>query len=453
MPIDFDVRITEQTIRNSLSSSDVKYRRFYRAEIAYCLCYIETLVESETIHHYLLEPFLSSDNPSIEDAIPILQITKIDNYTDIYNALVQGNAVLLCDDTDIAYSFPVQTTESRAVSVSDMEKVTTGAHDSFNESLSTNISLVRRRLKTTDLVIHEVTFGTANQFQGYSLHLSTVASPDIVDRAYAKLDKISSYPIQHPGQIYNELEDAAYSPAPQTIRTESPDRTVGHLLEGKMALMLHNEPTAIIFPTTLYDYFKSPEDKSSRWLTSTFFYMLRLAISSLALVLPGIYVAINAFHSDILPLPLFHTLKLSVQFVPFPPLIEAIIMFFVFELLREASIRLPAPTGLTIGSVGGIVMGTALIQTNIISNSIVVVISVAALSSFAVPLREMSSSIRLMSIPITILASIFGFFGISFGMMIYITHLFSLQMFGQPYFENPNIKKLFPKFRLRLKRG
>ncbi|ODG92576.1 hypothetical protein BED47_19230 [Gottfriedia luciferensis] len=225
------------------------------------------------------------------------------------------------------------------------------------------------------------------------------------------------------------------------MRTERPDRTFQHLLKGKPAIILDNDPNALLFPSNLYSFFQSPEDFNLRWLLGVFFYAIRIIAFWMSVLLPAFYIAVTAFHSNILPIGIFYTLKLSVENVPLPPLLEALTMQIFLELLREASLRLPQAVGSTIGTVGAIVIGTSIVQTNLISNSMIVVIALTAVASFTIPVKEMSTAARLIGLPLTILASVFGFLGISFGMLMIVCHLSKIKLFGERYVENPGFKE------------
>jgi spore germination protein KA len=194
------------------------------------------------------------------------------------------------------------------------------------------------------------------------------------------------------------------------------------------------DPTALIMPVTLFAFYQSPDDYHSRWFVGSFVRTIRFTSFLLAIQLPAIYIAVVSFHPEVLPVDLVYTLKASLDKVPFPPIMEALLMELTLELIREAGIRLPSPVGQTIGIVGGLVMGDAVVRAGLVSYTMVIVVALTAISSFVVPSNEMSTSIRIIRFPLMIAGATFGFFGIVFGMMLVLIHLTKLQSFGTPYF-------------------
>jgi spore germination protein KA len=205
-------------------------------------------------------------------------------------------------------------------------------------------------------------------------------------------------------------------------------------MEGRVAIMVEGSPTALMAPSTFFMFYQAPDDYNMRWYTGTFVRLIRLASFIIAIGLPAFYIAVVAFHFEVIPDELIMPVKSSINEIAYPPLLEALVMVIIIELIREAGIRLPQPIGQTIGIVGGLVIGDAVVRAGLVSNLMVIVIALTAIASFVVPSNELSTSLRLLTFPLIILAGSLGFVGIIFGMMMILIHLTRLESFGTPYF-------------------
>lgn len=234
--------------------------------------------------------------------------------------------------------------------------------------------------------------------------------------------------------IQEFIEDEAYFPFPQMLNTERPDRLVSNLMEGRFAIISDGSPTAVIAPINFFAFFQSPDDYNSRWLIGSFIRSFRVLSLMIAIGLPALYIAVVTYHYEVIPFELVFALKGTLEYVPIPPILEALSMHIILELLSEAATRLPSPIAQTIGVVGGLVIGTAVVEANLVSNSMIVVVALTAVASYAIPVTEMGTSIRMLGFPLMIAASIFGFIGIVIGLMLILVHLCKLESFGSPYF-------------------
>ncbi|WP_044794908.1 spore germination protein, partial [Bacillus cereus] len=224
----------------------------------------------------------------------------------------------------------------------------------------------------------------------------------------------------------------AFSPFPQCIVTERPDTAAFHLLEGRFVMVVEKSPHVLIAPVTFISFFQHIDDYNLRILNSNLIRIVRVTAFYIAIFLPAIYISLVSFNYEIIPIKLLLTIGKYRSEVPFPPLIEALIMEIAFELLREASIRLPSAVSQTIGIVGAIVIGQAAVQAGIVSNMMIIIVASTAIASFIVPNNDMSSAIRLIRFPMMLIASLFGIIGIVIGMMTLIAHILSLQSLGLP---------------------
>lgn len=438
----------EEVKREFQSSSDFKYKKYSVGEVTLHLCYLDTLIDSEVIQTHILERVVSKEH---SDRIITTILDSKDAYTldDCIEAILSGNVIVFNENNKSkarSYSAPSNNSD-RSITETVSETITLGPHDSFVESLKINSTLIRKRLRTKELIIKNITIGKKYPVTLSIFYLNDITPKSMIETIEQKIKKLETSGKVEPVRmietvhIQNMIEEYPSSPFPQVMFTERPDRTVRHLLTGRPAIMLDNDPSALLFPYDIYGYFRGADDFNFRWLFGIFFYCLRIFAFWIAITLPSIYIAVTNYHSNILPSSIFYTLKLSIENVPLPPIVEAFSMIIILELLKEAALRLPNPIGATIGTIGAIVIGTSIVQTNLISNSMVVVISITAVSSFALPSKEMSIAARIMGIPLLILASIFGFIGISLGIFMMFAHLSKIRAFSYRYVENPGFSE------------
>ncbi|SCM03060.1 Spore germination protein [Bacillus wiedmannii] len=265
------------------------------------------------------------------------------------------------------------------------------------------------------------------------LYLADVANEDVVQEMACRIESIKVDAIITTGELEGFVEDNSYTLFPQLSITERPDTTAHHILDGRIAVVVDRSPGVLIGPMTFSSFFQTIDDYSFRPMIPSFIRLLRFTGLFIAIFAPALYIAMISFHYEVIPLKLLLTIGESRAKIPFPPILEALLMELVLEMLREAAVRLPGPVGQTIGVVGGIVIGQAAVQAGIVSNVMVIVVSITAVASFIIPNMEMSAGIRLLRFPMMITASLFGVIGIMVGMAVIIIHILSMESLGVPY--------------------
>lgn len=331
----------------------------------------------------------------------------------------------------------------------DNEQILRGSHEGLVENFDSNMSLIRKRIKNNKLIVKKVTIGKETKTQAYYVYLDDVVDKEALKTVESRLQSMNLDMYYSVGQLNDHLDDHVWSPFPQLLNTERPDRVVANILEGKIAIMTDISPTALIGPVTFYSFYQSPDDFNSRVLIGTFYRIMRMISLVAAIFLPALYIAIVSFHFEVIPLELANKVKMDINQIPYRPFIEALIMEITIELIREASVRLPKSIGQTIGIVGGLVIGESIVSAGLVSNLMVIVVAFTAISSFVVPSVELNTAIRVLRFPFMILASLFGFFGIMIGTFLLIIHLLNLSSLKQPYFsplipfQPKELKKVF----------
>ncbi|WP_082361000.1 spore germination protein [Bacillus sp. FJAT-28004] len=399
------------------------------------LVYLEGLVNKEYIHNNILHELING-SPEQYNRLPEVSVGKIRiewSWDEIENAILQGNSVLFVEGQPKVYVYDTKGWPQRAVEDSRIEASLRGAHQSFVETGSQNIALIRRYIPNRELKIKELSVGQRGKIKLSIMYLADVANPELLKELEKRINLIDIDAIMNTGELAEFIEDNPFSPFPQVILTEKPDTTASHILQGRFAVVVDRSPTVLIAPVNFITFFQSVDDYNSRWLIASFIRLLRFFALFIALFLPSAYIAFISFNYEVIPVQLILSIAETRSRVPFPPIIEAIVMEIVLEMMREAGIRLPAMIGQTIGIVGGIIIGQAAVQAGIVSNFMVIVVSTTAIASFIIPNYDMGASIRLLRFPMMILASMFGIVGIVTGAMILVVHFVSLESLGTPY--------------------
>ncbi|MCD9024963.1 spore germination protein [Cohnella silvisoli] len=400
------------------------------------LTYLDGLTDKISINQDVLRPLLFEAGSGEAGGELMMTVGHIEpqlNWSQIKLSILQGSSVLFVDGRSEAYSLDTKGWPQRAIEDPQLEASLKGAHQGFVETGEQNIALIRRYIPNRELKLKRLTVGQRGQTTVSVLYLEDVVNPNLLKRLIERIQQIDVDVIINTGELTEFIEDSPFSIFPQLISTERPDAAASQILQGRCVIVVDRSPSVLVTPVSFMSFFQNVDDYSTRWPISTFLRLLRLFAFFTAAFLPGIYIAVISYHFEIIPLKLLLTLGESRGQVPFPPFVEAIFMEITLEMLREAGIRLPAPVGQTVGIVGGIVIGQAVVQAGLISNIMVIIVSFTAISSFILPNFDMVAAARLIRFMLMVLATLFGFVGLIIGLMIMIGHLIALKSLGVPY--------------------
>jgi spore germination protein KA len=367
------------------------------------------------------------------NCIPIKDIKEECNYKNIVSNILMGNSVLFVEDEDHAYVFGTTGFEKRGVEKPEDEAVLKGPKEAFIESISVNISLIRKQLRSAELMTGYVTIGEKGLSQVAILYLNDVANPNLVEKVKKRLNQINSDEIQNLGLLEQHIEERPYSLVPTVLYTERPDRAVSFINEGHIVLLMDSSPSSLIMPVTFWSFFHTSEDYYSRWPYGNFTRFLRLLAIFITIMTPAIYIAVTNYHIEMLPTDLVLAISSTREEVPFPAIFEVIMLLLAFELIREGGVRVPSPIGPTIGIVGALILGQAAVEANIISPILVIVIAITGLASFAIPNLSFSYMIRLSTYIFLLFGSLWGFLGIGICITMCIGYLSTLTSFDVPF--------------------
>lgn len=365
--------------------------------------------------------------------IAVSQIQTVSTINEVIDGILKANIGLLIDGENRAIVAELKGFERRAVEEPEAEVSVRGPRDGFTETLRINTSLIRRRIRSPKLKMESIALGRVSQTDVAIVYIEGIVSRTVLDEVRNRIGRIQMDGVLESGFIEEFIEDAPWSPFPQIQNTERPDVVCASLLEGKVAIMIDNTPFVLIAPMTFWTGLQAVEDYYERSIYTTFIRFVRYSLFNIALMLPSLYVALSTFHQQLIPTNLLMSIANSREGVPFPTFVEAMLMEFMFEGLREAGIRMPRAVGSAVSIVGALVIGQSAVQAGIVSAPVVIVVAMTGIASFAIPRYNFGTAYRLLRFPMLILAGMFGLYGIVSGVFLMIIHLNGLRSFGVPY--------------------
>ncbi|WRS27791.1 spore germination protein [Oscillospiraceae bacterium MB08-C2-2] len=431
-------------------SADLVIREFtfgntQNGEIKAGLVFLDGLANLPLINNDIIKPLMydsrifateESEDVSHMDQIrnrlmAVGEVKTVYTYDDVINSCLSGNAVFLAEGFRKALDIGAKGWEKRAVTEPTSETAIRGPREGFTENLRTNTSMIRRKIKDPALKVRSAVIGKRTHTQINILYVEGIVDPDLVREVERRLKKIDTDAILAAGYVEQYIEDSPFSVFPTIWCSEKPDAVAGKILEGRVAVVVDGAPFVMTMPMLFIENFQSAEDYIARSYYATIMRLLRMVAFFICLFAPAIYVALSAYHQELIPTTFLFSMAAASESTPFPVAVEMGVMMTIFGILREAGIRLPRPIGQTISIVGALVMGEAAVQAGIVGAPVVIVVAMTAVSSFAVPF--ISDALTILSWFLLLMSTIMGSFGITVGVFIIIVHLTSLRSFGAPY--------------------
>ncbi|RXZ84005.1 spore germination protein [Paenibacillaceae bacterium] len=395
------------------------------------MLYFSHLADQQAMKNDLFDPFATVPRPDVKELLSQSRYIECSDSKKIVHSLLSGNAALFYQGR--AYIVSVGGPITRSLQQSETESVITGPHDSFTESLTMNLSLIRRRVKSSHLKVITMSVGEISKMDVRILYIESIANMDFVHQLVERINGIEMDSVLEANMLVQLIDENPNSIFPQFLTSERPDVISSKLMAGRVVGLVDNSPSAFSAPTSFFEFFASPDDYYQRFAVGTSLRVLRFIAFIIAVSFTAFYVSVTTFHYEMIPQSMLLNLATSRTRVPFPPLYEAFLMEITIELLREAGARLPTKIGQTIGIVGGIVIGTAAVQAGLTSNILIIAVALSAIASFVIPSYIMSASIRLIRFGLILLAGIWGNFGLMFGISIIVIHLSGITNLGTSY--------------------
>jgi spore germination protein len=356
--------------------------------------------------------------------------------TDLDHAVqdvLSGNIVIFFNQWDKALSYKALGIEERQISESVTEPSVKGPRESTLERLDKNLGMLRTRLKTPRFKIETFSLGGETNTKVAFGYLEGTVNPDTLREFKRRIGDLPQGEILETSYIEELIEDSTFSPFPQHRYTERPDTAVASLLDGKIVVLVDGTGSLMICPGLFYEFLQSSEDYYQRTVYSSLIRIMRMIALVIAISLPSLYIALSTFHPELIPTVLLLAIVDSREGVPFPAFVEALIMEFFFELLREAGVRLPRPIGGAVSIVGALVIGEAAINAGIASPIMVIVVSLTGIASFSLPQYNFAFALRFLRFPLMLFSAFLGGFGLMIAFILIWLHLANLRSLGQPY--------------------
>ncbi len=420
---------------------DVTFRTFLvGGHTRAVLVYVEGLSNIEEIDDNVLTPLISQTQEKVctpletlENKIHISKIAQVKTFADCIDNISIGNPILLVQQEVGGLALALPKWEKRSIEEPTAESVVRGPREGFVETVAVNTALLRRKIRSPDLKMKAMQIGTYTHTSVVLAYIQGLADETLIEEVENRLQRIEIDSVLESGYIEELIEDNSYSPFPQLVNTERPDVAAANLLEGRVVILVDGTPFVLIAPINFFSLLQSAEDYYQRYMISSVIRVLRFGFMILSLVLPSLYVAVLTYHQEMVPTSLLVSVAASRESVPFPALVEALMMEITFEALREAGVRLPKQVGAAVSIVGALVIGQAAVQAGLVSAPMVIIVAITGISSFMVPHYTQGIALRMLRFPIIILAGSLGLLGVILGVIAIVIHLCTLRSFGIPY--------------------
>lgn len=361
-----------------------------------------------------------------------LKVKFVQEKTQVQEEIFNGSVVFAVDGESGFLSIPSPGYGKRSIAEPPSESVLRGPREGFIEDIETNLGLIRKRLKTPTLAVKNLVAGRRTKTKISLVYLEDVASKKVVKEIERRIKEfdidgvIDSFYVQ---EMLGSKEERFFK---RIGTTEKPDVVVAKVLEGRVAIVVDGSPTVLTAPYVYFEDLQSPNDYYDIPARSTIVRILRLMGLLLAVMLPGIYVALQSYQYRVLPINFLISLLNSIEGLSFPPILEILFVLFLFEILGEASVRMPKQLGMALSIIGALILGNTAVQAGIITPPSIVVVAISGITIYIIP--NQSSELSVIRTVMTVLGGISGFYGLFIGFFVLVTYLVSIENFGAPYF-------------------
>lgn len=424
-------------INNDIIIRELKLKENRKAFVVF----IDGMVSSELVDLAIIEtlqklPYLTDDeaykyeDEIIESFISHSQAMATDDFDIIIEEINFGSCAVFIDGFQKGFSLDVRDWGHRNIDKPETEQSIYGPQEAFAEMLRNNTALVRKIIKTEKLIAEGVKIGSVSKTRGVLLYISDIVNDNLVKEVKRRINAITADYIISIEEVSMLVEDKSSIFTTQSLLTERPDRVARALTEGRVVLILNGSPRALVMPTNAFELTHAASDDYLRVPFANMARMVRIIAMFFSIFLPGLYIAITLFHQEIIPTYLLYSISASRENVPFPSVVELLLMDISFEMIREAGIRMPSPIGSTLGIVGGLILGQAAVSAKMVSPIMIIIIAITGIGSFATVDYSLGWSYRILRVIFLVLASFLGFYGIAIGIFLYSLFIGQQMNFG-----------------------
>jgi spore germination protein KA len=449
-PLYDDVNKNIERLLNELgNSSDVSVRMVespYQKTLKAAVIHLDGLTDENIINENIMTPliqWLKETNQvvtvkEIEAQIPqmltVSQLTIKENWHEFISAVLTGDTVILLNGSSKIFIGNTKKLQSRAVTEPTTQTVVRGPKDSFTENLRTNTSLIRARIQDSNLRLDSMKIGSVTQTDIGIMYIKGNADERIVEEIKERLKEIKVDGVLESNYVEEFIRDDRTTIFPLLLNTERPDAVVGNLLEGRIAIIVQGTPFVLIAPAIFSQFFQSPEDYYQNYYIASFLRILRFGSFILSMYASAIYLALITHHQGLIPNTLMVSLMAQRERVPFPAIVEMVVMELAFEMLREAGIRMPRAIGPAVSIVGALILGQAAVEAGFVSAAVVIIVAISAISNFTLPSTSIVNAARGFRFILILISAFIGLYGILLMTLCIWLHISSLRSFGIPYF-------------------
>ncbi len=418
-------------------NADIATRKLTAGGKQIFLFFIDCLIDLELMTNAIIEPIkkLKADGDTIkeleEKLLGVGAVKKLTNLSDIPEEIFNASVVIGVEKEKEFLAVTTPGYQMRSIAEPPTSSVVRGPREGFIEDLETNLSMLRRRLKTPSLAIKRQNLGTRTKSKIALVYLEGVVNPNIVKKLEKSLKQINIDGIIDSYYLEELLEESNEKFFKKLGNSEKPDVVAARILEGRVAILVDGSPIALSVPFIFMEDLQSPGDYYDISPRTTFVRILRVTGLLLAILLPGMYVALQSFHYRVLPLNFLISLLNSIEGISFPPIIEILFVLFLFEILNEASVRMPKQLGMALSIIGALVLGDTAVQAGIITPPSIVVVAISGITLYIIP--NQASEATLLRAIFTVVGGFAGFYGIFLAFIILATYLVSIQSYGAAY--------------------
>jgi spore germination protein KA len=447
-----DINYNFDRINKEFGSSynaDFITRKFKIAKkIGAFIANIDGMVDRTFITDFIIRPLMEINNFDeyfnasylmpivdyiIENVISVNELDKVEDCDTILLRILNGDTALFVDGCNACIMINTRGYEKRSVDKPIIENVVLGSQEGFTEHLRTNITLIRKIIKNKNLISEMINIGQTNHVFCAVLYMNGIVNQEVVKEVKKRINSIDADFIIGSSMLGQYIEDNSFMLFPQMLTTERPDRAASFLMEGKVIIIADGIPFAEAVPITFYHLLQTSEDSMLRWQYGTFLRIIRMFGVFISTLLPALYVGVVMFHQEMIPTELLDSIVRTKENVPFPTIIEIMLLEISFELIREGGIRVPGVIGQTLGIIGALILGQAAVTAGLVSPILIIVVAVTGLGSFAIPNYPLGIGLRILRFFFTLLAGIIGFYGISVGLFVVACLTCNMKSFGVPF--------------------
>ena len=417
-------------------SDDVTFKTFETSMGKSAVAYIDGFVDKQSLYFAVLKCLYDAplSVPVYEKLcrLPIPEsVDMFEDLNEVLSKVLSGNIVLLIDGAEGYFCMSLKKTSMRAISEPPTESVIRGPREGFIEDYKTNITLLRRRIKNGNLIVSETTVGKQTNTSVAVCYIKGIADEKVVEEVKKRISKIKIDGVPDSYYIEQYLSEQKYSLFNQVGISEKPDVISAKLLEGRVAVIVDGSPSVLTVPFLLFESVQDSYDYYSNDWRASLIRIFRIIGMVLTIFLPAVYVAMETYHSHLLPLKFLISLLGATSGIPFPPQIEMLLVLLLFEILNQASIRMPRFLGISLSIVGAIVLGDTAVKAGLISSPAVLIIALSSIGIFCVP--QQLNSVSTLRVFFVCIASVTGLYGVIIGAIITVGYLVSINCYGTPF--------------------